>query len=99
MSIGPMSSLPGNQDAINQQRKISGQQKAEAASGVGNTDTDDQKAHDRDADGRRFWELPPENQENSPENQSSNPEDESTLENRRGHDPSGTSGGGLDITA
>ncbi len=36
------------------------QQKAEAASGVGATEAEDQSPHERDADGRRLWEEPPE---------------------------------------
>ncbi len=45
------------------------QQKAEAAQGVGATEAEDQSPHERDADGRRPWEEPPEAQateENSP---------------------------------
>ncbi len=69
--IPSISGAPGAQRAGSQQerqaqeatasdtRQLS-QQKAEAASGVGATEAEDQSPHERDADGRRLWEEPPE---------------------------------------
>jgi hypothetical protein len=48
------------QDATAQQRRIESDQKAEAAAGIGETDGEDHETAERDADGRRLWEPPPE---------------------------------------
>ena len=81
MSIGPMGmvgSVAGTplsqskggeaektqQDAANQSRQVHSEQKAEQASGVGQTEQDEQ-ASDRDADGRRLWEGPPEGEQDN----------------------------------
>ena len=45
------------QDDSVQQRKVQSDQKAESASGVGET-AKDQETAERDADGRRLWEPP-----------------------------------------
>jgi hypothetical protein len=42
-----------------QQRQVFNDQKAESAAGIGETDGQDHEAAERDADGRRFWEAPP----------------------------------------
>jgi hypothetical protein len=46
------------QEATNQARKVESTQKADDAAGIGQTDQD-QEASDRDADGRRIWEVGP----------------------------------------
>ena len=51
------------QDTSNQQRQVQNDQKAEAASGIGEADGEDHETAERDADGRRLWEEPPEGQE------------------------------------
>jgi hypothetical protein len=48
------------QEAVAQQRRAESDQKADAAAGIGETDGEDHEAADRDADGRRPWEPPPE---------------------------------------
>ena len=48
-------------DAVNQQRQAVNDAKAESAAGIGATD-EDQSAQDRDADGRRLWEVTAEGQ-------------------------------------
>ena len=48
------------QDSAAQQRRIESDQKAEAAAGIGETDGEDHETAERDADGRRPWEIPPE---------------------------------------
>jgi hypothetical protein len=48
------------QDALAQQRRVESDQKADAAAGIGQTDGEDHEAAERDADGRRLWEPPPE---------------------------------------
>jgi hypothetical protein len=44
------------QDLNAQQRQTVGQQRAESAAGIGETDGQDHEAAERDADGRRLWE-------------------------------------------
>jgi hypothetical protein len=39
------------------EHQVQGQQKAETAAGIGQADGDDHQTGDRDADGRRPWEL------------------------------------------
>lgn len=46
------------QDAAGQQRRISSEQKAESAAGIGETDGENHETAERDADGRRLWEGP-----------------------------------------
>jgi hypothetical protein len=80
------------QDTTDQSRRTASEGKAEQASGVGQTEHDEQ-ASDRDADGRRPWEL---GGQRSPETEPDEPkEDESPHPSK---DPSGTRGGQLDIS-
>jgi len=51
------------QDRGAQQRKVATDQKAEAAAGIGEADGQDHETAERDADGRRLWEEPPELEE------------------------------------
>lgn len=48
------------QDAVAQQRRVESDQKADSAAGIGETDGEDHETAERDADGRRPWEPPPE---------------------------------------
>ena len=48
------------QDAANQARRTAADKKAENAAGIGEADGEDHETADRDADGRRLWEAPPE---------------------------------------
>ncbi len=47
------------QDVGAQQRRVQSDQKAEAAAGIGETDGEEHQPAERDADGRRPWEAPP----------------------------------------
>ena len=47
------------QDSANQARRTQADQKAEDAAGIGEADGEDHETADRDADGRRLWEAPP----------------------------------------
>jgi len=109
MSVGPLGGLAASaagsplsqtkgseveratQDAGAQQRRTESQRKAESASGVGETDGEDHEPSDRDADGRRLWEAPP--------GAHSDAEDEEAVGGKpRPKDPSGNSGGLLDLS-
>jgi len=75
-----------------QQRRIQSDQKAESAAGIGETDGEDHEAADRDADGRRPWEAPPEPGTAEASDSNSPPDPPRTK------DPSGESGNLLDLT-
>ncbi|MEN6451918.1 MAG: hypothetical protein ABFC96_15620 [Thermoguttaceae bacterium] len=70
-------------------RQVYHEQKAAAAAGVGEPDGDDHQAGERDADGRRPWEEPPDAA--AEQNAVSPPA-------RRPKDPSRKSGNLLDLT-
>ena len=110
MSVGPMgmaaSSIAGGlpqirtaeagraeKQSADQARQTKSDQKAEAAEGVGET-AQDEKASDRDADGRRLWEATPESTPESDERL----DEAKTPEASQSKDPTGTSGGQLDLT-
>jgi hypothetical protein len=63
MSVGPVGGLIGSdveraqQATGNQERRVQNDLKAERAGGIGEADGDDHEAAERDADGRRPWEL------------------------------------------
>jgi hypothetical protein len=71
------------------QREVHSQSKAEDAAGIGVTDGSTQTS-DRDADGRRLWEAPPEAKHGDAESS-----DETTPTAK---DPAGASGGLLDLS-
>jgi hypothetical protein len=79
------------QSAAEQSRAAEGAQRAESAAGIGETEEDSQ-ASERDADGRRLWEQ-----------QQALAKDPATLEANqdssalRSKDPTGDSGGQLDV--
>ena len=77
-------------DSGAQQRRIENDQKAESAAGIGETDGEDHEAADRDADGRRLWELPPD--KDSPGDPNAPPPAPGPK------DPTGNSGGLLDLS-
>ena len=79
--------------SADQARLTKSDQKAEAAEGVGET-AQDEKASDRDADGRRLWEAMPEQKTDSGEL----PEEAHTPEAPQSKDPTGASGGQLDLS-
>jgi len=78
-------------DAADQAREVQANRQAEAAAGIGETEEDSQ-ASERDADGRRLWEQPPA--------KPPPPEEAAGSEEALPHlskDPSGESGGELDL--
>lgn len=92
------------QEVTNQGRQVSGQRKAEAAEGVGSTETDNNETHDRDADGRRLWEVDAED-ENAPDRQQSSAGDSADQKEQASSsvpgpkDPHGDLGNSLDLLA
>jgi len=80
------------QDTGAQQRRVDSQQKAESASGIGETDGENHETEDRDADGRRPWEFPPAGE------QIEDGADASSRDIPRPKDPSGNSGNLLDLS-
>lgn len=109
MSVGPMgmvSSSAGSplaqsqgsdvnraeQDTANQARQTQMSEKAERASGVGQTE-EDEGTSDRDADGRRPWEIEPAR----PEDSSAEAEPTEDVSLCQGKDPTGVTGRQLDL--
>ena len=105
MSIGPASSLGSvagtplgqtkgaeleraQHDAAGQDRKVAGDRQAENAAGIGTTE-EESATGERDADGHRLWEKPP----NTPADQEAAASDE-----HRVKDPTGQSGSLLDLS-
>ncbi|MFV1964277.1 MAG: hypothetical protein ACC628_02550 [Pirellulaceae bacterium] len=76
------------QETVDQVRQTESNRKAENASGVGETEQD-QEASDRDADGRRLWEAAPESE--------AHPEGDETGDLPRSKDPRGKTGANLDL--
>jgi len=80
-------------DAAAQQRKLRSDQKAEDASGIGETDGEDHETEDRDADGRRLWEESP-----SPDEGKAGASTSDSSGAARGKDATGQSGNLLDLS-
>ena len=80
------------QDAASQTRQTQMSEKAEQASGVGHTEQDEE-ATDRDADGRRPWELGPTPPADSPDEGEPAPD----VSSGPSKDPSGVTGSQLDL--
>ena len=82
------------QDATSQARRARSDQKAESAAGIGETDGEDHETAERDADGRRLWEEPPpEGQDTEDaERQPDSPQE------RLSRDATGQSGNLLDLS-
>lgn len=68
------------------ERATDGALRSEKASGIGTTEQD-QEASERDADGRRMWEAPPDKQQ-----------DAAADAQRQSRDPTGQCGTQLDLT-
>ena len=81
------------QDAGSQQRRVHVDQKAENAAGIGEADGEDHETAERDADGRRLWEQPPQGEASSESD--TGPGDPNQ---RRSKDTTGQSGTLLDLT-
>lgn len=81
------------QDVSNQQRQVTNELKAEAAAGIAETDGKQHETNERDADGRRPWEFP--GRKGAPA--APEPEPQAT-EPPPSKDPSGESGGQLDLS-
>jgi hypothetical protein len=78
-------------DSAAQERSTDGAARSEKAAGIGTTEQD-QEAQERDADGRRLWEAPPD--ANEKENK-----DELVVEGEhQSRDPTGQCGTHLDLT-
>lgn len=80
-----------------QKGKQANDKKADAASGIGETDGDSHESHDRDADGRRLWEHSPEAAEPSEEHADSAADAHAPVD-RQSKDATGNCGGSLDLT-
>lgn len=109
MNVGPMGGIVGSAagaplsqtagseterakaDGSAKQRQVDNDQKAENAAGIGQTEGDEGPT-ERDADGRRLWEgeAPTNNADEAPPAESEPP--------RQVKDPTGQSGGELDLT-
>ena len=81
------------QDTTSQVRRAESERHAEDAAGIGQTDHDEQ-AGERDADGRRIWEIGPDGQRRR---KSLTPE-AIAAELQRSKDPTGQSGKQLDLS-
>ncbi len=92
-SKGAAAEQTANETAA-QKGKLSNEKKADAASGVGQTDGEGHEAHDRDGDGRKLWEAPVEAGEAAGEQE----ESDSAPAERKSKDASGNSGGSLDLS-
>ncbi len=75
------------------QRKQFSAIKADRAAGIGETDGENHEINDRDADGRRLWEIDASPQQPTPTDQ------EVPLQVKHSLDPSGESGNRVDLTA
>jgi hypothetical protein len=81
-------------DTATQHRQLDASERSELASGVGQTEQD-QESSERDADGRRLWEAPGKHKNGSKEEPAS---DEASASSKQSKDPSGQSGTKLDLT-
>lgn len=113
MSMGPMGmagSIAGGlpqaatadsdrikQQASEQTRQADSDRKAESASGVGETEQDEQ-ASDRDADGRRLWEKSPGENSEADDQEATPGTATPSREALKSKDPTGLSGGKLDLS-
>ena len=83
------------QDAAAQERRIQSDEKADAAAGIGKTDGEDHETAQRDADGRRLWEGPAEeNTENAQPTRENHP----ATEPPQGKEATGGGGTHIDLT-
>ena len=95
----PLSQTKGSEveragrESTGQERKVESDKSAEMASGIGQTE-EDQESSDRDADGRRLWEI--DEEETAAEEGAEGKNDQAG--ERKAKDPSGQSGNTLDLT-
>jgi hypothetical protein len=95
----PLSQTAGSEterlqkDTLAHGRQIEGDQKAERAAGIGQTEQDQESA-ERDADGRRLWEAPADSNKGKAETQA----EFATAPARQSKDATGQSGTQLDLT-
>lgn len=75
-------------DDVVRERRVTSDQSAEMAAGIGTTD-EDQETSERDADGRMFWEHPGEK---------TSKHEEVAISAKQSKDPTGESGNSLDLT-
>ena len=93
----PLSQTAGSEteraqkDSHAQNRQVDSEQRAERAAGIGQTEQD-QESSERDADGRRFWEAPP---QTPPDDDG---DDAKGTLPRQSKDATGQSGNQLDLT-
>jgi hypothetical protein len=80
-------------DTARQHAEVKNELSAETAAGIGETDGDEHGANERDADGRRPWEIGPDAKK--PEG-AVTPSDAPPI--RQSKDVTGTTGGQLDLT-
>jgi hypothetical protein len=80
------------QETIRQQGEVKNEAQAEKAAGIGETDGDEHGANERDADGRRPWEIAPN------ANQKPATAEPSASTTKQSKDITGTTGGQLDLT-
>jgi len=81
------------QDTAARERRVQTDQKADNAAGIGQADGEDHETAERDADGRRLWERPPQ-----AESADASEEDSLRSERRRSKDASGERGNLLDLS-
>lgn len=93
----PLSQTAGSEterakkESLAQSRQADSSQKSEAASGIGQTEKD-QESSERDADGRRLWELQQQAKASSKDG------DDAAATARQSKDATGNSGTQLDLT-
>lgn len=75
-------------EGVVRERRVTTEQSAEMAAGIGTTDAD-QETSERDADGRMFWEQA---------SKAPDAHDEADKQTKQSKDPSGESGNSLDMT-
>ncbi len=80
-------------DTAAQHRQIDANERSEKASGIGQTERD-QESSERDADGRRLWEGPAQPGEDAKEPVA----DDASALSKQSKDPTGQSGTKLDLT-
>ena len=83
------------QESASQARRVQADQQADSAAGIGEADGEDHETAERDADGRRLWEGPPQGQ--AAEAEQADP-DRSPDEHPRSRDSTGQRGNLLDLT-
>ena len=93
----PLSQTAGSEteraqkDSQAQGRQVDSDQRAERAAGIGQTEQD-QESSERDADGRRLWEGPPESRQDEKH------DDAPSAPPRQSKDATGQAGTQLDLT-